>query len=163
MDTKQWQLLKNDYVRRLRTYLAELTLFELEFFQPLASEQLRNIENLVHRLAGSGAAYGFTELSVKAKTLELLLQGLQNDVSAESHAAVHESLTNLIQHMISCIASSAGVLDENTSLTKIEDLEAPVTPCPTVIVVDDDPAIGIDLTATLIEEGFDVRVVQDIN
>jgi len=93
MDTKQWQLLKNDYVRRLRGYLAEFTLFEQEFLQRPASEQLKNIESLAHRLAGSGAAYGFTELSVKAKTLELLLQGLHNDVYAQSYPAVHESLS----------------------------------------------------------------------
>ena len=163
MDTKQWQLLKNDYVRRLRGYLAELTLFEREFLLCRVSEQLKDIERLAHRLAGSGAAYGFTELSVKAKTLELLLQGLQDDVLAQSHPAVHESLTNLIRHISGCIASATWVHNESPVLTDIEDLEKPLTPCPTVIVVDDDPAIGIDLTATLIEEGFDVRVVQDIN
>ncbi len=163
MDTKQWQLLKNDYVRRLRTYFLELTLFERDFLQPFVSEQLKNIENLAHRLAGSGAAYGFTELSVKAKTLELLLRGLHNDELAQSQTAVHEALVNLIQHINSCMASSAVALDENASQTNVEDLDAPVTPCPTVIVVDDDPAVGIDLAATLMEEGFDVRVVQDIN
>ena len=163
MDTKQWQILKNDYVRRLRGYLAELTLFEREFLLCRVSEQLKDIERLAHRLAGSGAAYGFTELSVKAKTLELLLQGLQDDVLAQSHPAVHESLTNLIRHISDCIASATWVHNESAVLTNIEDLEKPLTPCPTVIVVDDDPAIGIDLTATLIEEGFDVRVVQDIN
>ena len=56
MDTKQWQLLKNDYVRRLQGYLAELRLFEQTFLQRLASEQLKGIEILAHRLAGSGAA-----------------------------------------------------------------------------------------------------------
>lgn len=163
VDTKQWQLLKNDYLRRLRGYLAELMLFEHRFSEDVAGEHLQSIESLAHRLSGSGAAYGFTELSIKAKALELLLQGLRDDLFAKSHPAVQEALTNLIKHIEACVAKIDAPIDESTPLTTVENLEKPQTPCPTVIIADDDPVIGIDLTATLIEEGFNVHVVGDIN
>lgn len=162
MDSKQWQLLKNDYVRRLRGYLAEFALFARLMDQTVTAEQLNNIEGLSHRLAGSGAPYGFAELSMMAKTLELLLHGLRDDLFAHARPAVKEALDNLIKHIELCIDSHHQP-EEERPLTTAEDLEQPITPCPTIVIADDDPAVGIDLMATLIEEGFNVHVVEKIN
>lgn len=162
MDSKQWQLLKNDYIKRLRDYLRELLRFESLLDKHPSLEELSSIEGLAHRLAGSGAAYGFDELSVMAKALELLLQGLRDDRLAQSYPAIKAALDSLIRHIEACLDGHVHLEAEQFFITP-EDLEQAVTPCPTILIADDDPAVGIDLMAALIEEGFNVHVVEKIH
>lgn len=160
MDSKQWQLLKNDYIKRLRGYLAEFMAFEKSIDNNPSRDEMAKIESLAHRLAGSGAAYGFSELSVMAKALELLLRGLHDDLFTQSLPSVKDALASLIKHVETCALTR--IDDDNAPLATADDLEKPSTPRPAIIIADDDPSVGIDLMATLIEEGFDVYIVEQI-
>ena len=156
MDNKQWQLLKNDYIKRLSGYRAELVVFERSLVAGLSTAQREALENLAHRLAGSGAAYGFSELSVTAKTTELLVQ----NCTPHSADALESALHALLEQIHLCAESISGQAEQKEF--NLEHLNNPNIPRPKIIVADDDPNVGIDLIVTLIEEGFDVHFVECI-
>jgi EAL domain-containing protein (putative c-di-GMP-specific phosphodiesterase class I)/PleD family two-component response regulator len=156
MDNKQWQQLKDDYVNRLGCYLVELSAFSSLLERQPTAESLLVIQSLAHKLAGSGAAYGFVDLSFYAKTLELLLR----DVSSSNVAGVAQALEQLIVHINNCIIAN----QKNAEKIPFNEhrLDKPLTPRPQVLVADDDPNVAIDLIASLIEEGFDVHFIEHI-
>lgn len=165
MDNKQWQLLKNEYINRLHTYCDELIVFESCLMRGLTAAQFLALEHLAHRLVGSGAAYGFSELSVTARTTELLVQGYashseKNVFNAPTSSAFESALHALIEQIQLCVASISNPVTQKSFNLKY--VNNPLTPRPKVIVADDDPNVGIDLIATLIEEGFDVYFIGSI-
>jgi len=67
------EALRQEYAKELPGRLAEIQRFWSEFLTAEATETLQKLQNQVHKLAGSGAVYGFVELSDVARELDTLL------------------------------------------------------------------------------------------
>lgn len=63
---------------------------------------LEELHRLAHNLAGSGATFGFTELSARARAFEIPLKALLQDANADRSA-----LPELFDAMMAALAAAA--------------------------------------------------------
>src|SRR5262245_10911095 len=88
--------LRDEYARNLSDKLEELeaTWHSLEYeWNP---QQFDKLTHLAHRLAGSGATFGFANITYTARELELYLRQLKgSSASPEQRAEIQARLTRL--------------------------------------------------------------------
>ena len=150
-------LLRQSYRDQLPTKIDEIK----EAARPPATDgaaeirrYLETLGGLAHKLAGSGATFGFPDISVAARALE---QGCEEALSlqASSRQTVTESTTPLIESLQKSIAdiladTGAQTLDLKVAVTT-EDAGKVL-----LIVSDDDEEVK-RLSGELENSGFDVR------
>lgn len=69
-------------------------------------DSLRELHRLVHSLSGSGATFGFNDLSAKAHALEVPLAKLLDDSAADRSA-----LSGLFESLLAALKSAAEFKD----------------------------------------------------
>lgn len=120
----------------------------------VAHDELRAI---VHKLAGTGATYGFPALSTRAREVETLLR--------KGTAATDRALRDGISNLLVACRTALGLDDiRNRPLQRTafgrRAVPAPTFPSPParrpkLLVVDDDPAVR-DLFSSMLAEDADV-------
>jgi HPt (histidine-containing phosphotransfer) domain-containing protein len=91
-----------DYARTLSPKLAEVDrLWSASAGRGTAPDHLALLTRAAHGLAGSGAMFGFTDLSAAAKELELRLQRLAD---APDRVEAVQGIAQAIAHLHSCAA-----------------------------------------------------------
>ncbi|MCH8529718.1 MAG: EAL domain-containing protein [Saccharospirillum sp.] len=124
--------------------------------------QIEEIQAVVHRLVGSGKAFGIPELSQRARVLELVCDAqLQQNAQEDATATIGPPLNALLQ----CLERWAE--PDLPSSVKDDDpaVDASVQSQPKAIrllVVDDDPDFAANLGATLAEYGYQVDCIHDV-
>ena len=111
---------------------------------------------LVHRMAGSAASYGFTELGDAARMLDQVLQFREHG-TAPDH--VGDYFDRLLRDLDGCIRRPPPG-DPHAEQGRHED-EHRLTEMPRVVLVDDDPAMVDILSRQLMAVGFDVSGFTD--
>lgn len=117
---------------------------------------LQEMQMLAHRLAGSGQAYGFRDISQTAKALEDALSKTnrmsKKEISAVISAPVHALLTCLQQHQV----------HQHTQAVTT-DLELKALPdAINLLIVDDDDDFSAKLAHTLETYGYIVKTEANI-
>ncbi|WP_018141846.1 MULTISPECIES: EAL domain-containing protein [unclassified Thioalkalivibrio] len=123
-------------------------------------ESLHLIRNIAHRLSGSGAAFGFAELSQRASELEWACEQAIKSAPPEYNATIFERL----QDLLSCIERSTGMdedVDETDEPASINSL-APSAESINLLLVDDDPDFSAQVSQVLNERGYQVHCLEDI-
>ncbi len=126
-----------------------------------ASSLLVTLHNLTHRLAGSGATFGFLTLGNAARTLELVFKAMLEcgDLPTSEQQAQILVLLGVLKHAASeiCLLSTQE-LSVNLPLT--------LPPLPEsdnrlIFLVEDDPLLSQDLVLQIGCFGYDVRAFNE--
>lgn len=135
----------------------------------LDEETLQALHCMVHSLTGSGATFGFAELSQVARVLEELLKNIVSrtlPANAENFAEIHRQIAGLRQ-----AASSADSLDsaQPNFMAASPDLMASpskvVEPhtAKLIYLVEDEPDQARELAVQLSYFGYEVRVFKRLD
>lgn len=151
----------------LRTqYITRVGLYEqrLEALWSVAADdqsKLSDIQSMAHRLAGSGKAYGFRELSQVARALEQALEQTEHLSRQERASAASEPVSALLRALrqISKAEPNEVVHNhaQNAALTKRQSADDV-----RVLIVDDDEDFALKLSETLDSYGYSTHIQQDI-
>jgi chemotaxis protein histidine kinase CheA len=96
-------VIKRDYVAELPARATSLhSAWILTQSEDWALPSLRELHRLVHSLAGSGATFGFADLSAHAHALELPLKAVLEDPSVDRSA-----LPDLFEALMAALAAVA--------------------------------------------------------
>ncbi|MBZ0104531.1 MAG: diguanylate cyclase [Sulfuricella denitrificans] len=151
------QLLQDKFARQLPEKVQQLdTTWKMIEAGDLSL--LPRLHQCVHSLAGSGATFGFTELSRVSRTLELVLQKLLDSGSAcgEEQRA---QISTLLQHVRNstqsnpevCLIDMLGTEDAPTRQTFQADDER------LIYLIEDDALLAEHLTTQIGHFGYTVR------
>ena len=95
---EELEALRKEYAKELPGRLSEIDQTWLSYQQSEDSRQLEKFQHLVHKLAGSGAVYGFTQLSDASHDLDtLLLQFIRSGTTVNAEG--HERISALLDKM----------------------------------------------------------------
>jgi len=113
------------------------------------------LKRVSHKLAGSAESYGFKDIGIAAKTLELALDDgelLSNPFKTLTHiASVVEQITN---------ATISSVPEERPILSETENPSTKTDDRRLILIADDDPMIS-NLLKGLFGTDVDVQIVQN--
>ncbi len=112
---------------------------------------LAELNQLLHRLAGSGRTFGFPAISQSAREFELALSQMQADLL--SHP---ESLFKHKQNLLASLTEPVSISTDNL-LQQNEQFQQYL-----VYVVEDDPSMADWFAQTLISQGYKVEIFQSI-
>src|SRR5581483_6628291 len=139
------QALKQEYERNLPDKVAEIenqwrTLTD----EAWDSEQFKTFIRLAHSLAGSGATYGFPQVSTAARDLERYSKALNGEmrVSPEEEAQIQARIVSLWQSIIPVEHGVAAVQSDAPSSET-----TPLPPC--VLVYEHDSELARDIETQL--------------
>nr|WP_225444508.1 diguanylate cyclase [Pseudomarimonas arenosa] len=124
--------------------------------QSADEDVLAEVESQLHKLAGSGGSFGYTELSRAARQLELKVRGLRNaaDVSTAFDAdGLAEQIADLGQHL--------GTPGDPLSGPRLSSRRA--TQDNFVVLLEPNQSEAERLAATLLQFGHDVRVKSSLD
>ena len=130
-----------------------------------SAEDLRTLIRLAHNIVGSSATFGFSEVSVHAKALELRLNEIWRDADGDTapYAAEIDAMLGEVQR---CGDDAAGSLPE--ALPAMPEVERPaaISSPPTdkasaIYVVDDDQEVADDLAHQIACFGYEVETFAD--
>lgn len=151
----------------LRTqYITRVGLYEqrLEALWSVAADdqsKLSDIQSMAHRLAGSGKAYGFRELSQVARALEQALEQTEHLSRQERASAASEPVSALLRALRQISKAEPNEVGHNyaqdaavTKSQSVGDVR--------VLIVDDDKDFALKLSETLDSYGYISHVEQDI-
>lgn len=123
-----------------------------------SDDALAPLKLLVHRMAGSAASYGFTDLGETARMLDQSLFNLGDLPADERGDVVAERFARLIEELTACInRPPPGDPHAESQIQSDRRLSG----MPRVVLVDDDPRIVEILSRQLMSVGFDVRGFTD--
>lgn len=152
--SSQWQALRSRYVASLEDRLKQLaTAWHAYGNDPAAEVDKPVLLAVSHRLAGSGEAYGFSEITLHARCFEQAL--LDSTVNAEK-------LCEYYQNLIACLQTSRtqAELRPVSAPIRVEEVADPRHP--TVVLAEDDPDFGGDMERVLRQQGFRVVWIERI-
>ena len=153
--------LRHDYLTRLPRTVREIRdLWQALLAPTPPADAHRNLVQHLHRLAGSGGAFGFDGLSQVARTLETcvgreIAPGRQP--TEEQARRVAEYLAGLEAVVGTCLASDAS---PGTFSLRVPSVGGDVRPA--VFVLDDDPGFTAQLARELERMGCAVRVFRNV-
>lgn len=117
------------------------------------------IRLIAHKLAGSGQAYGFRELSQVAKEFESVLDASNNFSKKELRLALTEPFNELLGVLKHCLEKQTPVPFSEQSLVTPNDTEQAGI---NVLIFDDDEHFSAKLTQTLANYGYQATIETDI-
>lgn len=150
----QWQALRSRYIASLRDRIEQLASAWHAFGNDKQSEYgVPVLQAISHRLAGSGEAYGFAEITRHARCFEQALQ---------------DPTVNLVQlgeyyQQLMCSLQASHDQAELRPVSvplRIEEASDPAQP--TVVLAEDDLDFGGDLERVLRQQGFRVIWIERI-
>ncbi|GGD73375.1 putative bifunctional diguanylate cyclase/phosphodiesterase [Lacimicrobium alkaliphilum] len=161
VNTNKLNTLQTNYKLHLAQYRARLT----ELWPKAAQDPEKRQEALTiaHRLAGSGQAYGFRDISQGAKELENALERVDKLSQKELISAVSHPFNTLLnilqQHEIAKDTLDEGTVTEGSFLT---DTGNGPQQNINLLIVDDDKDFSARLLHTLETYGYRGKVESDI-
>jgi diguanylate cyclase (GGDEF)-like protein len=133
--------------------LSKLTLLEREDMDELAG--------IAHRMAGSGKAYGFPELSRIGRALE-------RATDASMRLAAQEAALAIAPHLQALLYCLENITDTNEQSVVRDDnpvnsgVTVPFALDKTILLVDDDSDFSAQLSTRLTQHGYQVQCLDDI-
>lgn len=123
---------------------------------------LSDFHRMVHSLTGSGATFGFTELSHVARTLEAILKLFVNQVGTANAEQLAE-----IQIQVSALKkASRGTGSAPAGLAELATTESATGGSPdskNILLVEDDVEIAQELALQLSYFGYSVRIFNSLD
>ncbi len=155
----QLDQLRQDYVSGLSARIAQLT----SFWNTLSPEAwdtsaLETMVQLIHKLAGSGATFGFTSLSNTAHTIERYLRDIQerNAPPTDEEYAQISALVDVIRMVAQDPAHYASTPAWNPYLM-VNSQPTSEAPTHLIYLVEDDLLLAQELALELEQSGYTVR------
>ncbi len=149
------QALRDSYTAQLPAKIGEVRVLWEKLCSMPAPEDLKTLHRLVHGLTGSGATFGYAELSDAARVMEACLKEMQ-----EHNKSLDTPCRDRVNAYLQAVESVA--LAERAkaqNLTQPESRVLPAEPENRVIyLVEDDPHQAQDLSLQLQNFGYEVRV-----
>lgn len=148
----QFSALRNQYTRNLGEALEDLSQRVSAHDSDIPSAVLEDAYARLHKLAGSGGTFGFHELTIQARALELTVKTWLKAERSPEPAEWQVWRAKLLS------------LHEAVEPAGVEGLSLPQKAPPTIkprdhfkiVVVDDDEAIGAELRQGLSQFGYEV-------
>ncbi|NWJ44302.1 MAG: diguanylate cyclase [Chloroflexi bacterium] len=159
------KLLRKAYAGRLPSRMDEITNCWLEARRNnWRMDYFENLHMLAHKLAGSGATYGYSQIGDSARTLEQKLKNLLSSGITPDNSQIHELDRNL-QNLYQIIQNTyrASQFDD----TILNSIEKPYlsldTQFRTIIIIEPDPDEALALAQQIGYFGYDVHIFKDID
>ncbi len=159
LDNPKLASLAAKYKKKLLRYLTELQ-GAAQHVHP-SSESLHVINNIAHRLSGSGAAYGFVELSQRARALDIACEQALKHPPSDYDAIIAEPLHDLMSCIERCLT-----LDESGHQPNGVSENAASDNAPgkiNILLADDDPDFSSQISQILTELGYTVHCLDNIS
>jgi DNA-binding response OmpR family regulator len=148
--------LRGLYLKQLKERLSTLEKAMLDLKQGLTDQSNYDaLEFEVHRLNGTGATYGFPDVSVTADALEAYLRS-----DAREPGAVIKLLDALMLAICDSLVAPSAHAPVNSVVTPPRSKSDRAACKPTVLVADDDPAI-LNLVMQLLSSWAKVKCVEN--
>ncbi len=157
----------SDKMANLRThYITHLGQYEqqLEALWSAAADdqsKLSDIQSMAHRLAGSGKAYGFRELSQVARECEQALEQTEHLSRQERAPAGSEPVRELLRALKQISKAEPNEVAHNYAQDAAETKSQSENDIP-VLIVDDDKNFALKLSENLDSYGYIAHVEQNI-
>ncbi|MBI3914901.1 MAG: diguanylate cyclase [Chloroflexi bacterium] len=160
---KQLQVLRDAYIESLPEKIRQLNIAWENLEKNWRVENLRELYRHAHSLAGSGATFGFSDLSAAAREGELFLQGLLENPALPSRAQAAQ-----VQALVAEIENCAHKTDPElkTPLPTIltpTPVQNPVPRNRGVYLIEGDPALGNLLARQINPFGYIVRAINAVD
>lgn len=151
--------LRSHYRQRLAEYKDQLE--SISFLSSSLTDQVDEVMAVAHRLAGSGKAFGFAELSQLAKELELVCDYARRLPSDRVASAIDTPLQELLSCLErdSCGKETAGAVDSSTADECAQPQDLSMI---NLLLIDDDPEFSSRLSEKLAMRGYHVHCLEDI-
>lgn len=123
---------------------------------------LSDFHRMVHSLTGSGATFGFAELSRIARALEAILKVLVNQEDAansEQGAEIQQHLSALKKASEGTGSAPAGLADLAASMPTADEMQDSKN----IILVEDDVELAQELALQLSYFGYSVQIFNRLN
>ena len=151
----KWRVMQLQYRKNLLYKAEQLQQSWLEFSADGNEDALIQLQRLSHQLAGSGAIYGFPEVSQLAQQLNKLLH--RDNISDNTAInIIQNALLSLVDELIS---DSTG---ETNTQSLVESFNQGASEKCKVVFVDDDTDLLQHHTKALTDAGYVVIPLQDI-
>lgn len=151
------RLLRLDYAAQLPEKLRQIEEACVGYQSRLDEEVLHALHRMVHSLTGSGATFGFAELSKIARVLEEYLKKIANQklpASDENFAEMHRQIAGLRQVALNADSPPYAPPDlMATSPQAVQSVKSKL-----VYLVEDEPEQARELALQLSYFGYEVRV-----
>jgi diguanylate cyclase (GGDEF)-like protein len=124
----------------------------------VSADAFNRLKGVVHNLAGSAGAFGYSELSEVARELELLLSRSQEFIDCMANDK------DEISAFIVEISSVATLEPSKVELPKAEAVPTAINRSPRdqlVYVVDDDPLLAREISDQLLHYGYEVKTFEN--
>lgn len=160
--------LTKDYQRKLKSYLTELKQ-QAEASSLITSANVEAIQKLSHRLAGSGQAYNFPELSQSAKELEVYCETISQQsehtaANAEQKARLSSLISRLTSELKKASLATKDKASEHGGAQHIPVSQRPLTISDmTLLIIDDDNEFSAILSKNLKQYGYETHFLADIS
>jgi diguanylate cyclase (GGDEF)-like protein len=176
METNQTEFLNNlkqlqqEFVNSLSVRIEKLKEHEQIFHQDWQNtEKLQQLFIDIHTLAGSGATFGFKNLSQTAKKLEHKITPLlknKNILSLNQHKAIHPIFLELerqLKHIIDSYDKNNSDLIESEDVSVIENIEPMerTTDNKHILLVEDDEVLAKSLAEQIQTFGYSVTILHN--
>lgn len=147
---KKLQVLRDDYAARLPVEIENLRLLVNDLPNPdLQRAALDQLNQKLHKLAGSAGSFGFPELGKQAKKLEL---------QAQAWLSTNRLDMGLLRVFAVAVAALNGqARGDSTKKTPIVSQSAPLKTNTLIYVLEDDPDIAEEVCMTLRHFGHQVE------
>ncbi len=152
-------LLRDRYIRTIPEKLRSVSgSWNHAFESGWKPEPLQRMRIIVHRLAGSGASYGFSELSSAAKELEEILVDLGSSANPERMQVRAEVAYN---RLVTCLSQTQNHLCDSNFESSLLHRAQKSRNAP-IFVVEDDREQANFLRTQLAQRGHEVRVFHSV-
>ncbi len=158
----QLRALREDYIAQLPEKIGQIRTALDALRKDWSSERLQDIHRRVHSLTGSGATFGFFEVSLKARKLEQLLRQLSESEAGPGHPGIDEIealLCDLERVDLTHPAQSLSTLPAMAPRTAAQVEEAGRR---LIFVVDDDTSLAREQCLQYELHGYQVREFHDL-
>lgn len=163
MDNTQQQEYQQAFLRLQQTYIRRLdntvriidNIFELEKISPLMQEDLVRVQSLVHGLAGSGATFGYPEISAVGSEADNFLTAM---LKYQIHTPTDYQRLNAMLKDIQRTCRET-VQTAQKTLSPSEKISANTTATNKhVLIVDDDGDVAAVIAHGLERSGMNVKI-----
>lgn len=159
-DQHKLDVLRKTYIKKLIVYRHDLAQLWLSVEQD--STHVQTLMALSHRLAGSGKAYGFPELSHAAHELELQCDRVIKTSQERPMIVTLQYYFNALMHELEQASGRQGTPYTEPLDTDASGHEQSVTTNIHLLLVDDDKDFSQRLHQELSEYGYNVHCLDDI-
>ena len=120
---------------------------------------LRKLHRMAHSLAGSGASFGFPEVSESARALEIVLKDLLKTERVPGSHELREVRERLLA-LVECLSEPADSGREEINTPQLVSVGTQGDGFPTILIVNCEPQSAEDLSAQVRHFGYETKVCE---